>query len=127
MVIDILKPIQASNKFMSVAVDESHTTYKRLIPVHRVTKPNKKRLNLLFTRRVSLLQNLQNNSAKMAIITGSSSERTDLITQLPPTKHFSWIYKSKIIDTYYYLQRKFTIKKKFLAKLHYYSKVLWSS
>jgi hypothetical protein len=35
---------------------ENNTTYERLIPVHRVTKPNKKSIIPSFTRMVSFLQ-----------------------------------------------------------------------
>jgi hypothetical protein len=37
-----INTIQASNKLTSAAVDGNNTTYKRLIPVHHVTKPNEK-------------------------------------------------------------------------------------
>jgi hypothetical protein len=47
--------IKASNKHASAAIGENNTTYERLMPVHCVTKPNKKVPNsLVYSKGVAL-------------------------------------------------------------------------
>jgi hypothetical protein len=95
MVIDTLKPIQASNKFMSATVDGSNTTYKKAHtgePCYEAKHKASK--SLVYSKGVALTK-LTKQLCKIAITTGSSTKQTDLITQLPSPKYFSWTYKLK--------------------------------